>query len=70
MPKSPRELGSTFSSEVVGPRKPTLSHLKLKQVVSTDDSTIYADQTIMLTAEEATQIHAFRRSATATLQHD
>ena len=53
MPKSPRELGSTALSEVVGPHKPTLSYLKLKQIVSTDESTIYADQTIMLTADEA-----------------
>lgn len=56
--------------EVAGPHKPTLSQLKLKQVVQMDEASIQADQTIMLTADEAPSALLFRRSATATLEHD
>ena len=47
------EFCCTNSNELLGPRKPTASVMKLKAIASTDDSTILQDQSIVLLHDES-----------------
>ena len=61
---------SKFFNEASGPPKPGLSHLKLKQIVQEDETLIYGEQTLMMTADEAPHVCAFRSSTTSNLKEN